>query len=51
MDQPYRSKGYEWKEYWRLFGEIWEIHKVRVCEIRASSQDPVKLHFFDTAGL
>lgn len=43
--------GYEFKEYWHLFWEIWENHKVRVCEIRASSQDSVKLHSFDTTGL
>lgn len=28
MNQPYRSKGYKWKEYQHLFWEIWEIHKV-----------------------
>lgn len=43
--------GYKFKEYWHLFWEIWENHKVTVCEIRASSQYSVKLHSFDTTGL
>lgn len=43
--------GYKFKEYWQLLWEIWENHKVTVCEIRASSQYSVKLHSFDTTGL
>lgn len=41
----------KFKEYWHLFWGIWKNHKITVCEIRASSQDSVKLHSFDTTGL